>query len=447
MRKRIVSKFGGSLLRNKKSFLEVSFYITNLIQKYNVVPVVSAPKGVTNTLIKLYETRNEEIILNLKSKYEEILKGISNLNIREEAFKLLNDELKRLEENITYDQFVSTGENHSGIILSHFLKNLGYNSIYIDGYKVGIIVDSKGVIKEDLSVKNVKENLEKYLNNDIIPIVGGFVGKELETGAYKLLGRNSTDVTGAIVAAAIRADYEIVKDVPGIYIVEPKYGRTKVISKLSYEEAGELTWRGIEAIHPLAIKIAKNHNIIIKVKNLKSETSTLICRETATNYRNPIAGISARKFYLLTINDELMNTPEGRGYLANVTEILSSNGVDVYDVATSANEISITISPKHMFISKMRVELILKENLEKKGYKPNVKGKNVGALSVTGEFLKHDTTVLERLITALNKNNIEILMIAKSLSSSNLIFIIKVGKLKKAVNTIYKEFFRMNLKN
>ncbi|MEM1588020.1 MAG: aspartate kinase [Candidatus Bathyarchaeia archaeon] len=441
MKKNIVVKFGGSLLRDKKSFLEAASYIVNLTQKYNVISVVSAPKGVTNILIKLYKERNEEIILGLRRRYEKILDGISELNIKQSALQLLNGELEKLKENINYDQFISTGENHSGIILSHFLKCLGYETIYMDGWKAGIIIDSKGIIKEELSIKNIKENLMKHLNKKCIPIIGGFVGKELETENYKLLGRNSTDITGAIVAAAIKAEYEIIKDVPGIYIVEPEYGKTNIISRLSYDEAGELTWRGIEVIHPIAVKIAKAYSIPIKVKTIKHRSSTLICSETGTTYKKPIAGISARKFYLLTIIDEFMNTPEGKGYLSNVTNSLSKYGIDIYDVATSANEISITINLNYRFINEEKIETILKKELEKHGYKPKVNGKKVGALSVTGEMLKNNVTFISRLIDVLSKNEINLFMISKSLNSSNIIFIINENKLKKAVNIIYKEFF------
>jgi len=443
--KSVVVKFGGSLLRNKKSFLDAAFYIANLTQRSCVVPVVSAPKGVTDILTRLYKERREGEALNLRSKYEEILKGIKNLAIREEAFKLLDNELEKLKGDINYDQFVSTGENHSGIILSHFLKDLGHESIYMDGYEAGITIGSKGVIKDDLSIKNVKEKLMKYLSTGCIPIVGGFVGKELETGKYKLLGRNSTDITGAIVAAAMKANYEIIKDVPGIYVVEPEYGKNNVIPCLSYDEAGELTWRGIEVIHPIAVKIAKAYNkaynIPIEVKTIKGKTSTLICKGTATVYERPIAGISARKVYLLTIYDEFMNTPEGRGYLTNVTSILSNYGIDIYDVATSANEISLTINLTHRLIMKERVESVIERELKKYGYKSKVRGRDVGALSVTGEALKNNVGIISRLINALSKGKINLFMISKSLNSSNIIFIIDKRKLKDAVNLIYKEFF------
>ncbi|HID17882.1 TPA: aspartate kinase, partial [Candidatus Bathyarchaeota archaeon] len=276
MDSRFVLKFGGSVLRDGGGFLEAANYAANLIRSRSlVVAVVSAPKGVTDALISLHRNRDEGIIKSLWSRYEKIIEFIPNPKFRERALERVEAELKKLGEPMSYDEFVSKGEDHSGIILSHFLMALGYKAEYMDGYEAGIVVDSNGVLKENLSILNVKRSLERLWGSAsaIVPIVGGFVGRKLETGERKLLGRNSTDVTGAIAAAALNANYEIIKDVPGIYLVEPEYGKTQVIPRLSYDEAGELTWRGIEVVHPMAIKVAKSHNIPIRVRNFKGETS------------------------------------------------------------------------------------------------------------------------------------------------------------------------------
>lgn len=444
MNVRVVLKFGGSVLRDGEGFLRAANYAANLLHSRSlVVAVVSAAKGVTDALISLYRNRDEEIIRSLRSRYEKIIEAIPNPKFRERALERIKAELKKLRKPMSYDEFVSKGEDHSGIILSHFLMALGYKAEYMDGYKAGMVADSNGVLKENLSILNVKRSLARLLGSTggIVPIVGGFVGRELETGEHKLLGRNSTDVTGAIIAAALNADYEIIKDVPGIYVVEPEYGKTQVIPRLSYDEAGELTWRGIEVVHPMAIKVAKSHGIPIRVRNLKGGTSTLISKESITTKERPVAAISARKFYLLTISDEFMNTPEGRGYLSNATKILSDCGIDVYDVATSANAISITIHPSHRFIEKEKIEIVVRKCLEEYGYKPMVEGKPVGAISVTGEAIKGNTEILSRLVNALNESNVQVLMVSKSLNSSNVIFVVDERDLSKGVNAVYRMLF------
>jgi len=435
-----VLKFGGSIIPDGKGFYDAARYTVQLARSHKPVAVVSAPKGITNLLTNSYRSHDKNLVLILWKRYTTIISGISDNYIRKDAFEQIEDALSRLNNPMSYDRFVSQGEDHSGIILTHFLKLLGHKSKYMDGYNVGIVTDSRGVVKERLSISNVRENLDGYVgqNSGTIPVVGGFVGRDLSTDKYRLLGRNSTDVTGAIVAAATHSRYEIVKDVPGIYFVEPEFGKSGVIPLLSYDEAEELTWRGIEAVHPIAVRIADNHDIPIHVKSLYLDTSTVISRKSMSTRKRPVVGISARRFHLLTINDELMNTPEGRGYFSNLTRILSNYGVDIYDVATSANVISITIRPQDSTIENKQIETLLAKCLEEHGYKPNVKGKRIGAISMVGDALKDNTEIISRLTEVFRRNAIRILMMSKG-DSQNIIFGIDEKYLRAVVNLLCKE--------
>lgn len=436
----IVTKFGGSIISDCKDFSDAGKYVVDLTSFHKPVAVVSAPKGVTNLLTNLYWKRDGKAIKGLKKRYAAILAGISDSQLRREASNEIERALDGLRRPMSYDRFVSQGEDHSGVILSHFIMSLGRESKYMDGYRTGIIVDSKGIVKEKLSISNVRETLGDCLDQDssAIPIVGGFIGRDLDTDKYRLLGRNSTDVTGAIVAAATHSRYEIVKDVPGIYFVEPEFRKSNVIPFLSYDEAEELAWRGIEAVHPIAVRICDNYNIPIYVKTLHGKTSTQISRRSMSTHRKPVIGISARRFYLLTINDELMNTPEGTGYLSNLTRALSSNGIEIYDVATSANIISITIRPKDSVINGKKIEVTLTKCLEEHGYRPNVMGERIGAISMVGDALRDNTDIVSRLTEVFRKSRINILMISKG-NSQNLIFGIHEKYLKTAVNVLYRE--------
>jgi aspartate kinase len=437
----IVMKFGGSIMSDGKDFYNAGKYAVNLISSYRPIAVVSAPKGVTNLLTNLHRKHDGGIIKGLKRRYAAIVASIPDSHLRRDASNEIEYALEALNGRMSYDRFVSQGEDHSGIILSHFIKSFGCESRYIDGYRTGMTVDSKGIIKEKVSISNVKENLREYLDpdNGVIPVIGGFVGRDLDTGKHRLLGRNSTDVTGAIVAAATHSSYEIIKDVPGIYFVEPEFRKSNVIPFLSYDEAEELAWRGIEAVHPIAVRICDNHNIPIHVKTLHGKISTLISRRSISTPKRPVIGISARRFYLLTINDELMNTPEGRGYLSNLTRALSNNGIEIYDVATSANVISITIHPRDSIVNGKKIEITLTKCLEEHGYRPNVMGERIGAISMVGDALRNNTEIVSRLTELFRKSRINILMISKG-KSQNLIFGINEKYLRTAVNLLSREF-------
>ncbi|MFH0848038.1 MAG: hypothetical protein V1857_00865 [archaeon] len=436
-RHRVAVKFGGSVLRDSTGFRDSAEYLIRLLTDFKPVAVVSAPKGVTDLLTKLHNTPRRDSMRRLEEMYEQILSSIPDADIRDNAIARIREQLESLEEPSEHDEFLSRGEDHSGIMLSHMIGALGCESEYTDGYNAGIITDSNGAVRESLSMSNVRKTVHRCLvsRKHVIPVIGGFVGKDLDTGRHRLLGRNSTDITGAIVAAALNSRYEIVKDVPGIYFVEPEFGESDVVPHLSYDEAGELTWRGIEAIHPIAVKIAASHNIEIIIRNLTDPRFTSISRKSLTKHERPIAAISARRFYLITVTDQLMNTGEGRGYLAYTTGILSRSGIDIYDVATSAYVISITISPSNSLVLGRKVEEILRKGLEEHGYRPTVEGRRIGAISIVGSALKNNDRVLARLLQTFHHNNVGIVVISKS-ESPNVIFGVEERHLRRSINII-----------
>ena len=442
---KIVVKFGGSVLKDHRGFADSADYLARLRDEGRItIGVVSAPKGVTNSLKKAESNRDKKnvkiFIKELREKYDAILGKIPARNIRDEASNQMEEELNHLKELLLSsgkrDEIVSKGETHSGIILSHMMRERGCDSTFIDGYSIGVTVNSNGGIEESLTLQNIKNNLERYLGSST-PIVGGYVGRCMETNEYRLLGDNTTDVTGALVASAGHADiYEIVKDVPGIYRVEPEYGKKDVIPILSYDEASQITWRGSEVVHPLAIQYAKHNSISIRVKNLKQRKSTLISRESSTTHEHPVAAISARRFYLISVEDDLMDTPEGRGYLSKMTGILSESGVDISDVSTSPNVISVTI-PLGSQKTDGRIEDVLKKRLEDYGYHPNVQGKEVGGISITGEAMQNRPGTFAHLAGILGRKRISIIMGSQSdetLRSPNIIFYIRPKLLRTAVN-------------
>jgi aspartokinase/homoserine dehydrogenase 1 len=85
-------------------------------------------------------------------------------------------------------------------------------------------------------------------------VIAGFVSSNAQ-GETCLLGRNGSDYSGAIVAASIRAAAcEIWTDVDGVYSADPRQVKNaKLIDRLSYDEAMELSYFGAKVLHPKTI--------------------------------------------------------------------------------------------------------------------------------------------------------------------------------------------------
>ena len=130
------------------------------------------------------------------------------------------------------------------------------------------------------------------------------------------LGRNGSDITGAIDANAVDAIvYENWTDMDGIMAVHPSILSTaRTISVMNYSEAKELTLMDFGRLHKDAIDPCQDRCIPILVKNTfhPEVRGTMILGSAATT--QPVTGISHRS-----------------GYIKIEVDFVNSNGAMEYD--------------------------------------------------------------------------------------------------------------------
>jgi aspartate kinase len=99
-------------------------------------------------------------------------------------------------------------------------------------------------------------------------ITQGFIGRN-ELHETTTLGREGSDYSAAIFAYCLDAQsVTIWKDVDGVMNADPKhFEHTKLIRKLSYNEAIELAYYGASVIHPKTIQPLKSKGIPLYVKS------------------------------------------------------------------------------------------------------------------------------------------------------------------------------------
>ena len=83
-------------------------------------------------------------------------------------------------------------------------------------------------------------------------MIPGFYGTDLE-GNVKTFSRGGSDVTGSIVAKAVRADiYENWTDVSGFLVTDPRIVENpETISTITYKELRELAYMGATVLHEM----------------------------------------------------------------------------------------------------------------------------------------------------------------------------------------------------
>ncbi len=134
---------------------------------------------------------------------------------------------------------------------------------FIDAKDV-IFFDGNGALDGEKSYKAVAEAL-KGVERAVFP---GFYGTGAD-GKVKTFSRGGSDISGAIVARAVKASlYENWTDVSGFLACDPRLvDCPKRIKTISYKELRELSYMGANVLHADSIFPVRSANIPVKIKN------------------------------------------------------------------------------------------------------------------------------------------------------------------------------------
>jgi len=236
-----------------------------------------------------YIKRVAHRVVEEKKNGNQIVVVVSALGDTTDHLTHLASQISQNPSNREMDMLLSVGERISIALLAMAIHDLGFEAISFTGSQVGIITDNKHTEAQILEVRATR--LLEELQKGKIIIVAGFQGvsinKEITT-----LGRGGSDTTAIALAAALKADRcELMKDVNGIYISEPKLiPGARLNDELSYDEMIEMTQIGSGVLKNESVEIAKQHNVKIAVgSSFTGEIGTIITDRSLDNFR--ISGI------------------------------------------------------------------------------------------------------------------------------------------------------------
>lgn len=310
-----VFKFGGASVKDAEGVRNLSSIVHR--QREQLIVVVSAMGKTTNlleTLCNAYFHRDSKvktIMEELKTFHLNIVNSLFPLN--DPVYKDL-DELFTSLENILnsesslcydyeYDRMICFGELISTTIISDYLQMEGIKNQFVDIRKY---------LKTDQNYRNANIDLELSeqlckdafdFKNSPVYVTQGFIAGT-RTNQTTTLGREGSDYTAALLANLLNAeDVTIWKDVPGVMNADPKeYDKARVIPKMSYKEAIELSHFGAKVIHPKTIKPIQNKQIPLYVKSfLHPESEGTIIEEIDELLKLPPIYINKENQCLLTL--------------------------------------------------------------------------------------------------------------------------------------------------
>ncbi len=290
MEKAWVCKFGGTSLANASQIKKVKEIIEGDSRRRFVV--VSAPgkedskdTKITDLLLECHslvrEGKSFEAPFNkIRERFQEIGEALrSRVNLKGELDKIYGE----LPTQTTSDYAASRGEYLNALLLSEY-----FGGEFVDASEV-IRLTNSGQIDESsypLLAKRCEGEAPLY-------VIPGFYGLD-EGGSLKTFSRGGSDITGAIVARAIKAElYENWSDVSGIYLADPRIAPQAIVAPhLTYHELALLAQLGASVFHRDAVEPVVGPGIPIRVKNTNDveAAGTLITaeREVASQ---PIVGV------------------------------------------------------------------------------------------------------------------------------------------------------------
>ena len=429
-------KFGGSSLASAEQFNKVKSIITEDPHRRYVIP--SAPgkrfsddTKVTDMLYDCYDTavngKNfEEKLDKIHARYQEIIDGLHlNLSLDEEFEKIF----EYFQNGAGVNYAASRGEYLNGIIMAHYL---GFD--FIDAAEV-IFFDENGEFDSEKTNNILSMRLEKT-EHAVIP---GFYGA-MPNGTIKTFSRGGSDITGSIVARAVKADlYENWTDVSGFLVTDPRIVENpEPIEIITYRELRELAYMGASVLHDEAIFPVRREGIPINIKNTNdpSAPGTLIVESTCKKPKYTITGIAGKKgFASVNLEKDRMNTEIGFG--RRVLSVFEENGLSFEHIPSGIDTMSVFVQQSDFEEKEQKILAGLHRNVDPDFLEIH---SNIALIAVVGRGMKSTEGTAGKLFTALAKEDINIRMIDQGSSELNIIIGVNEKDFEKAIKAIYHAF-------
>jgi aspartate kinase len=292
----IVMKFGGTSVEDARAIGRLVNLVRERVHQRPVI-VTSALAGVTDALLHAASTAaggNQSATLELLERLEsrhiatadDLLVGVAQVKAN---ISQLFGELRSLLGAICAlrevtprlrDRVASFGERLSTELITAALQESGIDAALVDAREC-IVTDDRYTNAApllDASDQRLRARLVPLLKKKRVAVLGGFIGATAQ-GQTTTLGRGGSDLTAALVGAALDAErVEIWTDVDGIRSTDPWLcGNTRHIESIGFQEAAELAQLGAKVLHPATLIPAMEKNIPVYVLNSRNSRHPGTC--------------------------------------------------------------------------------------------------------------------------------------------------------------------------
>lgn len=410
----IVKKFGGTSVADIKKIRIAAQIILQEINSGNqVVIIVSAMAGVTNSLITLgHEITGGNDIQNDAKKQE-------------------------------HDALLSTGEIVTSALIAMELQNHNIKAQSMQAWQVGIVTNSH---YGNALVNEIKSDaINHLLHDNVTPIITGFQGVTCNN-RVTTLGLGGSDTSAALIAASMKADrLDIYTDVDGIFSADPRIvHNAKKLNIISNEEMLELSTSGAKVLHPraalCAMRYKLNMRILSSFEPTKNGTNIVPLLKLLK-----IKNMENTQIKAITSNQNLIKVTikYGTNYGQSVSEIykyFTKNNININEIHNNEAINAMTIIAnldEQMICDKICSELM------HLGFIDNYEINNqIATISIIGYGLQHDINLKWDILQFIREKEINILHFTSS--ELNITIFIHEDNMHSLLNLLHDKLVHVN---
>jgi aspartate kinase len=284
-------KFGGSSLVGAQRMLHAANLVRDAQLHANVVVVVSAMKGVTDSLLAIARRLEAGCRSDARRDAEQVfelhLQVLRDLQLAPLEHEPVARDLHSLGRDLLHhaspelqpsaadraalqDRLASYGERLSARLFAATLEKSGVAAVPVSSSEFVVTCDTFRDARPhiDETRRRGREILLPLFADGVVPVVTGFIGATRD-GRVTTLGRNSSDFSGALIAHVVDANELVIwTDVDGIYTANPRESaEAKLLHDLSYEQAHALAAAGAKVLHAKVLPLAAATDMVVRVRN------------------------------------------------------------------------------------------------------------------------------------------------------------------------------------
>lgn len=431
-----VAKFGGSSLADAGQIKKVLAIVREDASRRAIV--VSAPgkrnsddKKITDLLYEWQKSASlgkdtAGVQAVVSERFITIAKELGlSLDIKGELEKIAQD----IARDASADYSASRGEYLCGKILA---EALGYE--FIDPAECVFFNENGQYKKDDEKIRAIvgKRNV----------VIAGFYGS-MPDGSIKTFSRGGSDITGATVARALKADlYENWTDVSGLRMADPRIVENpRKIAVVTYKELRELAYMGANVFHEEAMFPVQEAGIETRILNTNEPrdpgTSIVLDRKQMENEPIIVGVAGGRDFSIISVEKAMMN--QEVGFVRKVLTILETHKISWQHMPSGIDVVNIVLEEKEL---EGKADAVIREIKTECAPEKIEVYPHLSMIAVVGFEIGYIPGVAAQVCGAVAKENINIRMINQSSSELSIIIGVENADCGNAIRAIYNTFVK-----